>query len=188
MRELSYDFHRRLDELPALSLLVSPELELSGYLHSLRALSNAHHPAEWAIEIYLAGTPRVFDFAPRRKADLLERDLADLGGDSQTPSAAESGGRAPTIDSRAALVGSLYVVEGSTLGGRVIARNVVRRLGLSGELGARFFHAYGDRVESRWREFVVFADSLLEDSEHEEAAHAAQRMFEWFRCAIETTE
>nr|MBP8169906.1 hypothetical protein [Azonexus sp.] len=76
LREGSVSFHRRLDALPQMMRLLSPQLSTDQYLACLRGLQQAHMPLEQAVEAYLASHSQPFDFAPRRKAALIGRDIA----------------------------------------------------------------------------------------------------------------
>jgi heme oxygenase len=76
LREGSVSFHRRLDALPQMMRLLSPQLSTDQYLACLRGLQQAHVPLEQAVEAYLASHSQPFDFAPRRKAALIGRDIA----------------------------------------------------------------------------------------------------------------
>jgi heme oxygenase len=71
----------------------------------------------------------IIDDAPfldeRRKAHLLRRDLGALAGRGFEPSPAPHGAP-PRRDSLAAAYGAMYVLEASSLGGAVIAREVER--------------------------------------------------------------
>lgn len=179
LREASKSFHRRIDRLPALARLVAPDLDREGYIQSLRALYAAHRPVETAIDAYLDDHPGLFDFSQRRKADLLLVDLADL----QAPPPALPRGVPASIACPSALAGTLYVVEGSTLGARVISRHVLKTLGLDAGYGARFFNAYGDAVHSRWETFQAFAERQPDPLA---ASQAAKAIFTWFLEAMET--
>ena len=61
--------------------------------------------------------------------------------------------RIPRPTSPAAALGCLYVAEGATLGGRLVARHVEHRLGFGPGSGASFFHGYGLDAGPRWRTF-----------------------------------
>jgi heme oxygenase len=113
-------------------------------------------------------------FAQGRRLVLLEADLLHLGVAAPTLPV-----NLPALDSRAAALGSLYVLEGSALGGQFIAAQVRRTLGLSPERGAAYFHGAGPGTAARWREFQVLlaaepADALTVD----QASHAAVRTFQ----------
>jgi heme oxygenase (biliverdin-IX-beta and delta-forming) len=85
---------------------------------------------------------------PRRKLPLIEADLAALG----LPATRQDVIPLSFIRDRASAMGSLYVLEGSTLGGQHIVRHVQRVLGLSGP-GTLFFGSYGREVGRRWHAF-----------------------------------
>jgi heme oxygenase len=59
----------------------------------------------------------------------------------------------PEVGSLGQALGCLYVMEGSTLGGRFIARRLHEHLGLTPASGAAFFHGYGEETGSRWKAF-----------------------------------
>lgn len=87
-------------------------------------------------------------FGPRRKLALVEADLAALG--LAAPNAQPV--ILPFIRDRASAMGSLYVLEGATLGGQLIARHARRVLGL-GDAGTAFFRSGGADVGRRWQDF-----------------------------------
>ena len=99
--------------------------------------------------------------AARRRSHLLAADLAALGGepDSEVPNpvdwdavvGAQGVGRHEE-GFHAAFVGALYVLEGSTLGGRYIARHVESVLGLVPGEGDAYFQGHGEATGSMWRE------------------------------------
>ena len=65
---------------------------------------------------------------------------------------------APVLRNAAEALGSLYVMEGSTLGGRVIERNVKRCLGLDAQHGCTYFAGYGMHTGTMWRSFLTQLD------------------------------
>jgi heme oxygenase len=89
----------------------------------------------------------------RAKTPLLIDDLLSLG---RSPAQLVALPRATGIlrlDEPSRALGALYVLEGATLGGKVIEREAQRRLGLDRRAGTAFFGAYGSDVGRRWREF-----------------------------------
>ncbi len=92
-------------------------------------------------------------FPLRPKAPLLARDIEALGGDPHTLPVAS---RLPPTRTAEEALGVLYVLEGATLGGAVIA-HMARGLDVSRE----FFGAYDS---ARWREFKAFVDRHGADS------------------------
>jgi heme oxygenase len=69
----------------------------------------------------------------------------------------------------------LYPLEGSTLGGQVIARQI-RSLG-AGRFPLRFFEAYGGYVLPRWNEFLAWSEASCPAEDHARAIKAAVAMF-----------
>jgi heme oxygenase len=60
----------------------------------------------------------------------------------------------PDLSGVSRILGSMYVLEGSTLGGQIIARHFRRHVaGLEDGRGCSFFECYGPDVGTRWREF-----------------------------------
>lgn len=109
------------------------------------ALLVRFHALWQGLEPQLASLLNEAFWAPRRRLPWLDADLAALG---LAPPAAV---RAPALGDEASALGALYVVEGSTLGGRVILRHL-DRLGLQ---PARYFSGYGEATGAMWKGFVT---------------------------------
>jgi heme oxygenase len=90
---------------------------------------------------------------PRERLHMLTNDLCRLG---VTPAAIEGlpDCPMPPLANAAEALGSLYVMEGSTLGGRVIEKNLLLRLGIVRETGGSYFAGYGERTGQMWRDFL----------------------------------
>jgi hypothetical protein len=75
-------------------------------------------------------------------------------------------------------LGCLYVLEGSTLGARVISRRLESHFMLGPDSGAAFFNAYGEAVGRRWSEFRSFVTGNLSAEQAGETVKAAVETFE----------
>ena len=62
------------------------------------------------------------------------------------------------------VMGSLYVIEGSALGGRVITPQLKTTLGLEPGHGASYFHGFGGATGSMWTDFRAVASIEIGDS------------------------
>lgn len=134
------------------------------------------------LENGLRWTPGIFDVIPdlehRLRGDLLARDLAHvglLGTDIQNlPRCREL----PPMKTPASALGCLYVLEGSTLGGRIIAKQV-RALGPRAYEACVFFLSNGDDVGARWKQFGVMAETFAAShpDRTDEICHAARQTF-----------
>jgi heme oxygenase len=105
-----------------------------------------HSGTENAVTPFLAGIADL-DFDARRRSPLLARDIEALG-----KSAALDGGPGLDIATRPEAFGALYVLEGSSLGGRLILRELVRRG--APMIGLGFLDPYGARTAEAWRAFL----------------------------------
>ncbi len=94
---------------------------------------------------------------PRRRMHLLQADLVALGLSAHAVAILPTC-PAPILRNAVEALGSLYVMEGSTLGGRVIERNVERCLGLNGRHGCAYFAGYGTHTGAMWRLFLARLD------------------------------
>lgn len=121
----------------------------AGYRALLARLHGFH--AVWEPTAAAALADDAF-FAPRRKLPLLEADLRHLGMQAAEVAALPRCVPGPPMATRAEVLGALYVVEGSTLGGQLIARQVAARLGLH-EAGLAYYRAYGPETGRMWQAF-----------------------------------
>ena len=112
----------------------------------------------------------------RSRRQLLARDLAVLGTDAATLPMAQL----PEVGSKAALLGAMYVMEGSRLGGQLIARHVEAVLGERGRQSVTYFRGFGDATGAMWKRFVAVLEEDVPDTETERAVKAARQMFATF--------
>jgi heme oxygenase (biliverdin-IX-beta and delta-forming) len=117
----------------------------------------------WESEAAAMAPDRDF-FQSRCKTQLLARDLETLGLESDDIIRLPQCQPLMPLPAPEAVLGSMYVVEGSTLGGAIIAREVENRLGLTAETGCAYFRSYGRDVAAMWKSFGA---RLLEASSPE---------------------
>ncbi|MDQ3264086.1 MAG: hypothetical protein M3Y59_10550, partial [Myxococcota bacterium] len=75
------------------------------------------------------------------------------------------------------LAGCLYVVEGASLGGRIIAASVGPRLGLDDNRGCSFFSGDGEEPGRRWTAVLRWLDELAPRIDADRAVAAAAATF-----------
>lgn len=146
LKEATADQHARLEQRVDLSSRLRDAAE---YAALLGAFYGFYCPLESALAAVPGYDTVGLTFAERLKTPYLASDLAALGRSVETvPLDAE-----PPVDSLGVALGRMYVLEGATLGGRVVSRMVREALGYTPEHGCRFFSSYGDRVGAMWSTF-----------------------------------
>lgn len=168
--------HRRLEA--ALDWM-SPDFSRDDYRRLLRRLLGFLRPWESMVAQFLPdGASAMFD--ERRKTPLLERDVAALDGPSPEPIEFAAPEQLPHVGSPAEAWGSWYVVEGSTLGGQLLARHFHARWNLSEAAGLTYFTGYSSQTGARWAEFRRAAEASVGAAAYAAAAVAAGETFEKF--------
>lgn len=161
LRAATRDDHARVDALFSALPLGEP----AGYRRFLRAQARAHLPVERALSA--AGAAGVVaDWRSRLRGPALLGDLSDLGEAVPPPLSA------PVFASAAALLGGIYVLEGSRLGGKLIARAA------PAGMPTRFVAA--PTRSGSWRGLLATLDAVLSPGECEAAIAAARAVFDRF--------
>ncbi len=103
----------------------------------------------------------VLDWDRRRKLPLLEADLGALGVDRPARLGLPRCPCVPAVPTTAEALGALYVVEGSTLGGRVL-RDRLRDAPLPPGC-FRFLSSYGAQTGRRWHGYRAVTSAWVGD-------------------------
>ncbi|WP_165251918.1 biliverdin-producing heme oxygenase [Paludisphaera soli] len=161
LKEVTRPHHEAVEETLGRFKLTS---SLDGYRRVLRRFHAVHLTAESAFQRLDGWDAIGIDPAERRKLPLLEADLRALGDDEAVAAPSAEAPLPPLTDLPRAL-GAMYVLEGSTLGGRYITKSVGASLGLTPGRGCSYFASYGDRVGPMWRSFGAAVDAFATTEE-----------------------
>lgn len=142
--------HTALERLPLSENLMSPDLTKDNYATYLYLMRDIVLDAEQNIFPVLKGV--VPDLDERAKIKLIEADLDSLGKSYGNDKYPISEGLKTVTEGFA--MGVFYVMEGSTLGGRVILKNVAKQLGLDEGTGTSYFAGYNEKTGSMWKGFL----------------------------------
>lgn len=116
----------------------------------------------------------------RSRRPFLRSDLDALGLRSQAPA------RLPSFQGEAAAWGSIYVMEGSALGGQFIAR-ALARTGVAPGSGGAYFHGWGDATGGMWREVRgLLGTQLATPAAIAQACEAARTTFDALAVLLES--
>lgn len=183
LRNATRGAHHAIDHHALLAPLVRQDLSLEHYGRVLRGFLWLYTPLQEALVLGIERAGGGFELADR--VGWLRADLDRLGLAGELP---PDPWQPPPMDNAERLVGALYVVEGSTLGGQVIARRIAASLGLTAQHGARFFNGWGEQTNARWSAFWRFADTLCEPAGHGAAAVAAVAFFDALRRGLDRSQ
>ena len=147
------------------------------YRDLLAALYGFHAPLEAALRgiDWRAG----FDLEARLcKSQWLADDLKAMGLTDAEIAGLPRCRDLPALPSRSAGFGALYVVEGATLGGQLIVKQLQQRLAIGPGTGGQFFASYGPQIGPMWRAFVAALDT--HDADYAAVERAARATFRAF--------
>ena len=162
LKHATHAAHGRINHHPYLCGLIKAGYPLTRYQSLLAMYAALYGALETQIESFLARNHVPFAYAHRRKTGWLRDDMAHFGMNADQPpwQPPEMPARMHLSDC-GALIGTLYVIEGATLGGEIISRHLKDNLALGPASGARFFNGYGSAQATRhnWQTFCNFANS-----------------------------
>jgi len=172
LREVTGACHHALEH--RLDLL-REDFTRAEYAHVLRQMRGYYGPLEGHLAAAANWTGLGFDFERRRKTPLLDADLKLLGADA--PPAPECPDLPAVGRALGRALGCMYVLEGATLGGQLVARHARRTLGLTPANGGAFFTSYGNEISAMWRQFGAFVTARVPAGEEEAAIATACDVF-----------
>jgi heme oxygenase len=162
VRKKTWQLHKQLDQLPVLKKLIEPDCQLADYERFLLGM----------MTFYRYYQPLVFkaldsmapaDIAERDKLAALQKDLDALTiqhGQNLTGLTTEN----IFTGNPAAALGALYVMEGSTQGGRLLQKKMHERFGRADII--HFFTVYGERNSQLWQTFLQHFNQTLTHKEN----------------------
>lgn len=178
--------HLALERTPLLQRLISTRATRSDYLTTLIAFYGFYEPLEARLRRHAGWCAGQWDADVHlEKTRLLRRDLHSLG---YTDAALEPLPRCthlPDCASWCEVLGVLYVLEGSALGGRVILAHLNKVVPAFDELPQRFYS--GDTSDitdtvARWQRFLEQMNHCVSDElEREQVGRGALGTFDNLR-------
>jgi len=146
--------HARIETIPALARLLAPDLGTADYVAVLRAMHAFLAGIEPAVARALAAWPDAAALLDGARPRALAEDLAWFGAAAPPPI------DPPALPDTEAALGALYVIEGSGLGARVIARHLADTLGVAPGVGASFYGGQSaEEARQRWRRLCALLDA-----------------------------
>ena len=147
--------------------LMSGSLTPAAYCHRLEQFYGFYAPLETVLqarELTLLPATRAAMAGRLNKTAFLLQDLQHLGAHVENVPLCRN---LPPLLTQAEVLGCMYVMEGATLGGRVITKHIRAALGITPITGGSFFEGYGDDTGIMWQGMRQLLVSGAPDTETE---------------------
>lgn len=142
IRVNTHDVHVRLHDHPMTKPLVSSMLDLDHY----KLVISTFEKFYTALSLQLPD-----EYVSQLNLPALKKDLISLNINTNAIKPCEL----PIIVcNKDSIYGMLYVIEGSRMGGQVIAKNVNKTLNLNNTNGLAFFTGNGKSTATHWKSFI----------------------------------
>lgn len=140
------------------------------------------HPVESLVARQITATI-IPDIQQRRNAQFIIEDLKSLGCSRDLIPLCDE---LPSIDSVASALGAMYVLEGSTLGGRMISNMLMKHDTLVFiHSNLHFFNGYKEETGGKWTSFLLVVDQY--EGEADQVIESANETFDCLTRWMERT-
>lgn len=173
LRQTTLPAHKELESLRLSERIISTDITKEEYALYLALMQRI------VIDIEQHIFPQVASMLPdieqRRKSGLIQADLQFLSPEKTfTGFPLQDAGYTSTPSFA---MGVMYVIEGSTLGGRLILKNIENTLGYNSEQGGKYFAGYGARTGPLWKSFLEAFTAFAETHDEEQIIAGANFAF-----------
>ncbi len=183
LKDMTWELHKAAEGHRVQRSLLKGELSREMYATWLGQLLCVHRALESALRDLRTRKPAVARFVDdgRFQEPRIESDLRTLGVDIGGVSPLPAAKRLMAIIEMAraeqpiALLGMHYVLEGSTNGGRYIAKALRQAYSFDGDAGTRYYDPYGEKQRELWASYKQEFDALEVSEVERDAMVAAAR-------------
>lgn len=174
LRERTGKNHKQLEENRYSKVILDPAVSLADYQTYICKLYGVTKACER--DVYPKIGSVFSDLEERYKAELIIKDLLGTGISKEKVATLPVHYLDFTTVGEA--LGVMYVLEGSTLGGKILYKHIHQILGLTGENGASYFWGYGIKTGMLWKNFIsTLASYAVENNCEEEIIASAEQTF-----------
>lgn len=183
LRESTAELHESVEKHPFQVSLMAGTLSRQAFAEFLGQMWMVHRFLEAQLRVHRGTVPAmeavVHDYQFKEKH--LVADLSFFGFELEsvqaTPATVRLFETIKNLSEQApfALLGMHYVLEGSTNGGKFVAKRVSAAFGLVGPDGLRYLDPYGDQQRGHWQTFKQSMDAQDFNPEQQEMLVAAAK-------------
>lgn len=171
LRQETAESHQKLEENRLSKAILNPSVSIQDYQTYLAALFGVTIACE--DQIFPAISHIVNDLPARFKSRLIIDDLLATGYPEEAVDALPV--HRFEFSSVAEALGIMYVLEGSTLGGKIIYKHIHEVLGLTPENGASYFWGYGAQTGNLWKSFISSLTQFVDEAGERDAVIASAK-------------
>lgn len=167
------DLHKQTESAPLSVALVSDAVNEKVYTDYLQRMKDI---VAWYEDVVFNGLAGMIpDIDQRRKLQFIKNDLTGFNIDPEKNTTHFS---LPDAETNAVLLGYMYVLEGSSLGGAMIYKHVSRYMDITEQKGGSFFTCYQADLSARWKSFLdIMGEHSLTEKNADEIITGANRAF-----------
>lgn len=173
LKEQTKTLHDLVEEKLKSAKIMDKSFTLKEYHQILRYnYSFIHHFEDSVFSKISAENAQKLNLEQRRKLPFIHKDLAvfqDIKSESL---------ETLEIISETEALGILYVMEGATLGGNVIAKNLAKNPDFAGMI-FNYFGCYGDQTGFLWKNFREVIEEEANNSNAEDFFIGAKRAYQF---------
>ncbi|MDO7853485.1 biliverdin-producing heme oxygenase [Hymenobacter convexus] len=170
LRAETRPYHDALEAGPFNEALRAGAPTAAGTARFLERMYGFLQPYEAALRAHEAELGPAWELPRRYRAHLILEDLQRPAANPGLPLSPDM----PPLHTVPQLLGALYVMEGSTLGGQVISRQLER----AGIPLRRYFLGYGERTGPLWKTFGQLLTAAATPATADEIVASAARTFQ----------
>ncbi len=160
LRQETSEAHLSIEQSPPMRAIFADTYTLAEYHRLLQHLFVFYSPFERAVFDTLS-PPLAAELGSRKKTGWLRQDLEAAGEGSQPQMVAP----VPRFESDEERMGALYVLEGATLGGKLIRKRLLGHFGGDVSETLHFYSGYGAQAGAQWTSFRAILARLFDHAD-----------------------
>lgn len=174
LRQETAESHQKLEDNQLSRAILLPSVSIADYQTYLATLFGVTIACEE--QVFPAIAHEITDLQQRYKSQLIIDDLLATGFSEEKIDALSV--YRFEFASTAEALGIMYVLEGSTLGGRILYKHIHETLGFTPENGASYFWGYGAQTGNLWKTFISSLTQYVDtQGTSEEVIDSAKKTF-----------
>ncbi|TAF67442.1 MAG: biliverdin-producing heme oxygenase [Cytophagales bacterium] len=170
IKQATTQAHDKIELNPLTKAITDNTITQENYLLLLKKFYGFYQATEPLLKEGTFWQQMNFDIQQRSKTPYLLKDLQYFGLSTKEIQQIPICKKIPTLDTTAQKIAYLYVIEGSSLGGQVLSRQLHQKFQFTAQQGAAYFNSYGkENLKNMWFGFQNLLTNFAEQHPEEEA-------------------